>query len=192
MLQEIEEMATELPGATLAAAARRLAMLAAASGAQGGHDLTNLPVLELTYDAGAAADEQHNEQADDAHSVAASAGSLDADAHADADGAGDGGWFDDERLWFGGPLPVLPGAFAVAAPADVYDAAADDDDGDDAAKLAKLEKKLKKATKAGEDDEADRLQTKVDKLKRKLAKSDAAAASEAEPPKKKKKKDKKA
>ena len=58
--------------------------------------------------------------------------------------------------------------------------------------LAKLEKKLKKATKAGEDDEADRLQTKVDKLKRKLAKSDAAAASEAEPPKKKKKKDKKA
>ena len=43
MLQEIEEMATELPGATLAAAARRLAMLAAASGAQGGHNLTNLP-----------------------------------------------------------------------------------------------------------------------------------------------------
>ena len=35
-------------------------------------------------------------------------------------------------------------------------------------------------------------QTKVDKLKRKLAKSDAAAASEVEPPKKKKKKDKKA
>ena len=80
-------------------------------------------------------------------------------------------------------------AEAAAAPAV---AAADDDDGDDAAKLAKLEKKLKKATKAGEDDEADRLQTKVDKLKRKLAKSDAAAASEAEPPKKKKKKDKKA
>ena len=69
MLQEIEEMATELPGATLAAAARRLAMLAAASGAQGGHDLTNLPVLELTYDAGAAADEQHDEQADDAQST---------------------------------------------------------------------------------------------------------------------------
>ena len=130
ILQEIEEMATELPGATLAAAARRIAMLAAAAGAQGGQDLTNLPVLQLTFDAGATADEQNDEQADDARSVAASADSLDADAHADADGTGDGGWFDDERLWYGGPLPE-PFVYAVVVPADVYDAADDGEDGND-------------------------------------------------------------
>ena len=134
LVHEIEQLAPGLPRATLVAASRRLAVLAASEGSGEGDE--GLPAQQLDGLLALAA--PATEDADGARSDAGdSVGSIDATALlADGDGESrapspvhDGAGFDDTQLWPGGPLASDAEAYAHAwrsylpAPAEAADAA---------------------------------------------------------------------